>query len=71
MGMERDSEKVDELVRRIFEREAGNMKKIKNLKMMWKFSDETGNYEVSMPMLAVKFAGCVIALFSCSRLCGR
>ena len=23
------------------------MKKIKNLKMMWKFSDETGNYEVS------------------------
>ena len=29
------------------------MKKIKNLKMMWKFSDETGNYEVSMPMLAV------------------
>lgn len=39
------------------------MKKIKNLKMMWKFSDETGNYEVSMPMLAVKFAGCVIALF--------
>ncbi|MEI2994484.1 MAG: hypothetical protein V8T24_06355 [Roseburia hominis] len=39
------------------------MKKIKNLKMMWKFSDETGNYEVSMPMLAVKVAGCVIALF--------
>ena len=39
------------------------MKKIKNLKMMWKFSDETGNYEVSMPMLAVKAAGCVIALF--------
>lgn len=38
------------------------MKKIKNLKMMWKFSDETGNYEVSMPMLAVKAAGCVIAL---------
>ena len=35
------------------------MKKIKNLKMMWKFSDETGNYEVSMPMLAVKAAGCV------------
>ena len=30
------------------------MKKIKNLKMLWKFSDETGNYEVSMPMLAVK-----------------
>ena len=47
------------------------MKKIKNLKMLWKFSDETGNYEVSMPMLAVKFAGCVIALFSCSRFCGR
>ena len=29
------------------------MKKIKNLKMMWKFSDETGNYEVSMRDSAV------------------
>ena len=37
------------------------MKKIKNLKMMWKFSDETGNYEVSMPMLAVRM--CDSAVF--------
>ena len=39
------------------------MKKIKNIKMIWKFSDETGNYEVNMSTLAVKFVGCVIALF--------
>ena len=39
------------------------MRKIKNIKILWKFSDETGNYEVNMSTLAVKAAGCVIALF--------
>ena len=39
------------------------MRKIKNIKILWKFSDETGSYEVRIPALAVKAVGCVIALF--------